>query len=224
MTEASKITLEDFLREVFACSAGTATGISKYAIDRRFPVNSVIIKQGDRIGATFLVVEGRAQALSYGHEGQVVLLHEYGRGDFFGAIADTTPEPETADVVAIKEVRAAVFRLQDFVSLVESHGCVARALTCTLLKELRLTRSKMTNRTILSAAGRVHAELLRLARQGDGMSIRPAPVLANLAVHVQTTRETVSRAINALERRGIIRREPDALVIVAPHRLEELIV
>ena len=72
--------------------------------------------------------------------------------------------------------------------------------------------------------GRVHAELLRLARLADGRVIRPAPVLAKLAVRVQSTRETVSRTINALERRGIIRRERDALVIVAPHRLEEMIV
>jgi hypothetical protein len=29
--------------------------------------------------------------------------------------------------------------------------------------------------------------------------------------------------VNALERRGIIRRDAEALVVVAPHRLEELI-
>jgi CRP-like cAMP-binding protein len=224
VTAAPYTTLENFLREVFACSTDTAMRIGKCAVDRRYPAHSVIIKQGDRVEATFLVAEGLAQALSYGHDGQVVLLHEYGRGDFFGAVADAAPEPEAADVVAVEELHAAVFRLLDFVGLVETHGCVARALTRMLLKELRTTRTRMTDRTILSATGRVHSELLRLARLGDGMSIRPVPVLANLAVHVQTTRETVSRAINALERRGIIRREPDALVIVAPHRLEELIV
>ena len=31
------------------------------------------------------------------------------------------------------------------------------------------------------------------------------------------------RAINALERRGIIRRDGDGLTVVAPHRLEEMI-
>ncbi len=54
--------------------------------------------------------------------------------------------------------------------------------------------------------------------------MRPAPVLAAMAVRVLSTRETVSRTINALERRGIIRREADALIVVAPHRLEEMVV
>jgi len=62
-----------------------------------------------------------------------------------------------------------------------------------------------------------------MAQMGDGRSIRPAPVLSALALRVQSTRETVSRAVNALERRGIIRRDADGLTIVAPQRLQELI-
>jgi len=48
-------------------------------------------------------------------------------------------------------------------------------------------------------------------------------VLAEMALAIQSTRETVSRTINALERAGIIRRSPEDLVIIAPHRLEELV-
>ena len=39
-----------------------------------------------------------------------------------------------------------------------------------------------------------------------------------------TTRETVSRTISVLEQRGIIRRDGKTLFIVAPQRLEEMIV
>ena len=46
---------------------------------------------------------------------------------------------------------------------------------------------------------------------------------SGVALRVSTTRETASRAVNALERRGIIRRDGETLVVVAPHRLEELI-
>ncbi|MGQ4828612.1 helix-turn-helix domain-containing protein [Enterococcus faecalis] len=41
---------------------------------------------------------------------------------------------------------------------------------------------------------------------------------------MDSTRETVSRTIGDLERRGIITREDDGLRVIAPHRLEELIV
>jgi CRP/FNR family transcriptional regulator, cyclic AMP receptor protein len=216
--------LHKFLQDAFTCSADVAASIGRRAIERRYPVRAIILKQGDRAEATFLVVAGRAHALIYGSEGQLALLREYLPGDFFGAIANPRPEPEDANVVAVEEMRTAVFLILDFLGLAETYGCVGLAVSRMLLKQLRATGSRMAERTILSAAGRIHAELLRLTRLGDGRTIRPMPVFASLAIHVQSTRETVSRTINALERRGIIRREPDALIIVAPHRLEEMII
>jgi CRP/FNR family cyclic AMP-dependent transcriptional regulator len=216
--------LHEFLRDAFACSPDVAASIGRRAIDRHFAAKAVILRQGERAGAAFLLVAGRAHALLYAVEGQVLLLHEFLPGDFFGALASSPAEPEEADILAIEDVRALAFFALDFLMLLEAHACVGLALSRMLLRRLRATSERMAERTTLSAAGRVHAELLRLARLGDGHSVRPVPVLAALAVRVHSTRETVSRAINALERRGIVRRDADALVIVAPHRLEELIV
>lgn len=217
-------TLHTFLQTVFGCSPDIANIIGRAAVERRYREQATILKQGDRAEATYLLVSGRAHALIYSSQGQLALLHEYLPGDFFGAIANPTPEPEEADVVAVEEVRAAVFLILNFLGLAETHACVGLALSKMLLKQLRATSARVSERSILSATGRVHAELLRLPRLADGRTIRPAPVLANLAIRAYTTRETVSRAVSALERRGIVSRSSDALVIVAPHRLEELIV
>jgi CRP-like cAMP-binding protein len=216
--------LHEALRNIFSCSVDVAASIARRAADRRFPVRAVIVKQGDRSGATFLVIMGRAHALTYGIEGQLVLLHEFLPGDFFGAITQTEIAPEDADVVAVEDTRAAIFLALDFVALTEIHGCVGLAVSRALIRQLRSAANRMIEQTTLTVAGRIHAELLRLARLGDGRTVRPAPVLSKLAVRVHSTRETVSRTINALERRGLIRRDGDALFIVAPQRLEEMIV
>jgi CRP-like cAMP-binding protein len=71
----------------------------------------VIIEPGGQTHATYLVAEGLAQALVSSQDGQCVLVHEYRRGDFFGAGTELEPEPERADIVAFDEVRAAVIRL-----------------------------------------------------------------------------------------------------------------
>ena len=216
--------LVSFLQEIFACPPDVAASIGKRAIDRRFPDRAVILKQGDRADATYLLVLGRAHALTYGSEGQVVMLHDFQRGDFFGALALAEPAPEDADVVAIEAVRASVFRANDFLVLIESYGCVGLVVSRMLLKQLRASSVRIVESTTLSAAGRIYVELLRLARLGDGKTIRPPPVLSALATRVNSTRETVSRTINALERRGIITRDAKALTIVAPGRLEEMAV
>lgn len=220
----SGASLGEFLQCVFACSADVAQSIARRASEKRYPISAIILAQGKQSGATYLVVGGRAHALACGPEGQVLLLHEYLPGDFFGAIANIEAATEDADVVAVEDVRAAVFLALDFLALVETHGCVAIVLSRALLRQLRAADIRVMERSTLSATGRVYSELLRLARLGDGRTLRPAPVLTALAVRVHTTRESASRAISALERRGIIRRDGDALVIVAPLRLEELIV
>jgi len=105
--------------------------------------------------------------------------------------------------------------------IVALHGYLAR-LRDELAEATRERDHAMASHSV-SVAGRVHAELLRLARLGDGRSIRPAPAVSVLAVRVHSTREVVSRTINLLERRGIIRRDSDALFIISPQRLEEMI-
>ena len=162
---------------------------------------------------------GRAHALLYSPDGQTILLHEYGPGELFGALAPDVGLEE-ADVVAVEAVRALLLEAGVLAGLAERHGCIGLALSRLLLRRLRATSERMYERAALSAGGRVCAELLRLARQGERMAIRPVPVIAELALRVGTTRETASRTVSGLERRGIVRREGDALVVAAPRRLE----
>ncbi|HYD26325.1 Crp/Fnr family transcriptional regulator [Brevundimonas sp.] len=216
--------LRDDIRNALGGSPEVADALAAHATAREYAARAVILRHGDRWGHAYLVVGGRAQALVYGLDGQMVLVHEYRTGDLFGAIGAADAWPVEADVVAADPTRAACVPAGDFVMLVDRHGSLGLLLVRSLLGQLRATSARMVDRTTLSAPGRVYAELLRLARLGDGKAIRPAPVHAALAVRVQSTRETVSRAVSALERRGIVRREGDALVIVAAQRLEELVV
>ena len=216
--------LRQFLQGTFACTDAAADGLRARAVERAYPVRAVILRQGDRGSETFLVVAGRAQALLYGLDGQLTLLQEFGRGDLFGALADLHSEPQEADVVAVEDLRAAIFLAMDFLGLMDVHASLGLAVSRLLMKQLRAATQRMAERSTLSAAGRVYAELLRLARSADGRTIQPTPVLAALAVRAHTTRETASRTVNALERRGLIRRDPDRLTILAPARLEEMVV
>lgn len=216
--------LQEPIRAVLGCSPDVARAVAAHATARQYPAQALILRYGDRTNQAWLVMAGRAQALVYALDGQMVLIHEYGAGDLFGAVAGEDAWPIEAEVIAAEPTHAATLPAADFLLLVDRHGSLGLLLVRSLLGQLRATSMRMVDRTTLSAPGRVYAELLRLARLGDGRTIRPAPVHAALAVRVQSARETVSRAVSALERRGIVRRDHDALVIVAEQRLEEMVV
>jgi len=212
-----------FVSQVFACSAEVAEQVLGRGRLRSFERQAVILRQGDWLTLTYLLIFGRAHALLYAAEGQIILLHEFGPGDLFGTLGEIAAVRQDADVVAIDEVRALALESDDLALLAQQYGSIGLALSRMLLKRLRQTTERMYERAALSAIGRVYSELLRQARGGADMAIRPAPVIADLALRVATTRETASRAINGLERRGIIRRDGDGLTVVAPTRLEEMI-
>lgn len=191
--------------------------------NRVYPPKAIILHQGDQLAHTYLIIIGRAQAVIYSAGGQVILVHEFGPGDLFGAIGEAEPVQQEAEVLAAAEVHAFIVEALQLAALAQQHGSIGLALSRKLMQRLRETTSRMYERAALSAAGRVYAELLRQGSGQSGFRITPAPVIADLAFRASTTRETASRAISALQRRGIIRRAEESLTIVAPARLEELI-
>lgn len=209
--------------KVFLCADEIAAAIARAGRTGTFQPRALIVRQGDIIGLAHLLVAGRAKALLYTPDGQVVLLHDYREGDLFGALEESDATAQEADVVASDEVMTLAIEAGQLAMLAQQFGCIGLALSRMLLRRLRNTTRRMYEHAALSAVGRVHAELLRLARMSSDLTIRPAPVLSELALQVATTRETVSRAVNALDRRGFIRRDDDGLTIVAPERLEEMI-
>lgn len=222
MTAARDLGLLPILQQTFACAPAVAARLDEIAKDRRWAEREEILAQDRACQEAFLLLSGRARARLFGLDGHETLIQDFSAGDLFGALESEQPEPYGAEVVALEPCRAAVFGAAEFEELLEAHGSIGLAVTRMLSRQLAASSRRLMERTSLSAAGRVHAALLRLGGEGRRIASWPSPTA--LAPEVQSTRETVSRTLNALERRGIIRREGAALVIAAPRRLEELVV
>jgi CRP-like cAMP-binding protein len=214
--------VREFIRETFACSDEIATTVFARGAVRAYAAHAVIVRQGEVAASAYLLTLGRAHARRFSLEGHMILLCEYYPGDLFGAVID--PAPAHSEIVAVEAVRTFILRSRDLAALAEAYGSIGLALAGMLVKQLGQAARLIYERQALTATGRVHAEILRLAKASPDFVIRPAPVISELAVRASTTRETASRAVSALERRGIIRRDPDSWTVVAPPRLEGLII
>jgi CRP/FNR family transcriptional regulator, cyclic AMP receptor protein len=211
------------IAQAFGCSISLADVIKGRSELRHYQPREKLITSGEAVSHAFLIVDGRAREIALSVDGRIVLVQDFGPGDLFGEASILDEALATEDVIAVEITDAARFRSQDLIALIENYSCVALAYSKAMTRRLRQTRRKMVEGATLSASGRVHAELLRQGQAAGDFTIRPAPVLTEFAMLIQSTRETVSRTISALEKRGIIRRDADGLTIVAPHRLEELI-
>lgn len=207
----------------FACAPDVALQIARASRDSSFPPRTIIVSLGARCEHVHIVLAGRARARAISLDGRQAMLEEYGPGDIFGERALLSMTEQDLEIVAFDMVRAAVLLAHIMLGFMSSHASIAIAVSRQMIARLSAQNQRLAGSSTLSATGRVHAEILRMARDGIDLTISPPPVLSQLALRVQTTRETVSRTIAALQRRGIILRDEQALRVVAEHRLEELI-
>jgi CRP/FNR family transcriptional regulator, cyclic AMP receptor protein len=213
----------DAMVKAFGCDRDLAGVMAAKAHYRHFAARTTIIDGTAASTMVYVMVDGRARAVAFSVDGRLVVLHDFGPGDLFGEDSLTGARSSNVDIVALDAVWAGLFESDVFLALMTNYSAVAIAFSQLLVTRLGDTARRLVEGSTLTATGRIHAELLRQARGGDAMTIRPAPVLSVFALRAQTTRETASRAINALQKRGIVQRDGDGLRVVAPHRLEELI-
>jgi CRP-like cAMP-binding protein len=208
------------LAGVLECSGTSADALAEAMTEREYPAKAVLIHQGQRTGQLWLILGGTVQLQAVSTEGQVTVLSSFGPGELVGAFE---PGRESSyDARAFGKVEALQIETQVLRELITQCPDLGGGMSRIYAAQLSAVIERLSARVTLSAVGRLYRELLRLAGERDEIS--PPPVVAALALAAQTTRETGSRAISALERRGIIERDDTRLRIVSKRMLEDLVI
>jgi CRP-like cAMP-binding protein len=208
------------IQSCFACTGAGAERIAAIMVPRCYAHREIVAHMGDPSSHLYLVAEGAVVAELFGFDGHQAQLARYGPGEIFGAYpVETSFRSGFAASGATRLLVAPTRRLAE---LVASDAAIAGGVASLMAKQLDLMLDRMAARIGLSATGRFYKALLHLA-DAEGL-IHPPPVIAALALSVHTTRETASRALAILVRRGIVERSEHGLRIVSKRMLEELIV
>jgi CRP-like cAMP-binding protein len=92
---------------------------------------------------------------------------------------------------------------------------------------VRLLSARVFEFSALAVRNRIHAELLRLAREhmdaGNTAAISPSPTHADIASRISTHREAVTREYHNLSESGLIEQRRGKLVIHDIARLETMV-
>ncbi|TIX49711.1 Crp/Fnr family transcriptional regulator [Alteraurantiacibacter aquimixticola] len=205
---------------VFGCNDDVAATLGREMSHVVVPHKTVIAHQGDLLEHCWLILDGAVRVQMIGWDGKRAQLAYHGPGELFGAY----PQALTcrADIIANGKVETLRIPSPAMVAVAEAQAPISYGLSRLLARQLDMALDRMAARTTLSASGRLHAELLRLA--DDDNRIDPIPTVTALALSVNTSRETASRAITALERRGIVKREGQVMTIEAPRMLEDMVI
>ena len=208
------------LASFFSCSPEEAGKVDAATRLVHYRHKDILAHQGDLGSTLWIVLAGRAQLQIIGIDGQIKLLASHGPGELFGAFPNE--RIVISDVVVQNRLSVLEIPTANMARLLKEEARIGSGLSKILGRQYHAMLDRMAARITLTANGRVYAELLHEA--GEDGTISPPPVISALALSAQTTRETGSRAINALERRGIIRRDDEQLEILSRTLLEELVI
>ncbi|WP_417485796.1 Crp/Fnr family transcriptional regulator [Maricaulis sp.] len=187
---------------------------------------TVIIAQDEADDRVFLLLKGKARVVLLSENGQEIWLDAFGSGAVFGELAALTGAPRISGIIAEDNCDLAIFDGTDFFGLMRRHGEIGLALARLLARRVQHTTQRMFELSALSAPGRIYAELLRMSRpvglDRTARVIQPAPSMKELAMRVNSTRETASRTINDLQRKGLLEKLNGRIELVDPDQLDRL--
>ena len=198
------------------------------AKSRTLKSGEVYILQGEEHLHIGVIVSGRVTAIAYSYEGDETWLGEYGAGGFVGLLPFLTQNVSAFEIRAEESVTLYEVSTQNMTALMRASTSLSTKISSDLADRLNQSMTQIIDLQTLSVKGRICAELLRLSLpigvNPDHHIIRPSPVFTELARRLNSTRETVSRTISELQRKGLLARKPGALIIENPQKLKTVVV
>jgi CRP/FNR family transcriptional regulator, cyclic AMP receptor protein len=194
---------------------------------RNVPAGEPIVARNSLDCDVHFVVSGRVRVTTFSAGGRQVTFRDEDAGEMFGDIAALDGKPRSADVVALDSVLVASMTSEVFRDLIAHEDVVRERVLQRLSNLVRLLSERVIELSTLGVQNRIHAELLRLARESGAIGrqarIQPAPKHADVASQVSTYREQVTRELSALARQGLLAKEGNALILLDVPRLQRMV-
>ena len=171
-------------------TADQAQSIADSVVKRRFKRGELIVEQGTKSNALFILLNGR---------GREVILAVLQPGDYVGEMSLIDNEPHSATVRAEVQTDMLVLGRADFARGLPEPSSLAYGILRGLVARLRNADRQIESLALLDVYGRVARTLLDMAEEEKGVKIIRGKVSRqDMAKVVGASREMVSRVMKDL--------------------------
>jgi CRP/FNR family cyclic AMP-dependent transcriptional regulator len=194
---------------------------------RHYNKREVVLHKGGSGDALLFLLSGQLQVIDITEDGRAIGLRMLAPGDFFGEIALINDSTRSASVVATSDVLVAFLPAATALHLFSHSPSVARQMLKHLAQKIQRDSEFRALLSINNTARRIYTYLSLLQKKPEDGGAHP--VVDNLPTHqdianmINTSRETVTRALLTLVQQGIVQKEANRLVILKPAALQKLV-
>jgi len=171
--------------------------------------NSIVVQEGEAGDAMAIILSGSVKVSQFASDGREVVLCLLENGSFFGEMALLDTEPRSATVTTMEESELGFIRRKDFSRLMLEMPRLTKKLLAEITHRLRRTNLVLAHISTMDVNHRLYAYLNDFCEQfgnlrPDGRIEIKLPTHQLVADQLSTSRETISRAISALKKDGVI--------------------
>lgn len=189
--------------------------------------NHEIVSYGEKSTDVYFIGRGHVRSTMFSVLGREVTFRDLFDGDMFGELSAIDGLPRSASVVAVESSDIGLMSGKEFAEVVHRYPEVAEAVMRKLVRIIRKLSERVYLYDALDVKDRVRNEILHLARRnmtGPNTAVIPnMPKHAEIASRIDTHREAVTRELNVLSQRGLIRRKSRELTVTDVAGLAKLL-
>lgn len=170
------------------------------------------------------LLSGRVLVLDVTEDGREIVLSTLSPGDYVGEMAVIDGKPRSASVQAAETSLVAFLPRAHAQTLLYTNPLVAERVMQRLAGTVRAAAANRAILSLPSAFQRVYAVLHQLAHPAPGnmIVIASMPTQQEIAAMVNTSRETVSRALQVLLQKHVVEKDMRRLIVRQPDTLRKM--
>jgi len=184
---------------------------------RRYAANTVLITEGDDGDSLYIVLSGRVKVYAANEAGKEVILTTLGPGEYLGELA-LDGGARSASVMTLEPTTCAVVTGASLRQFIVDHPDFAQHLILNLIHRLRRLTGSVKSLALEDVYSRIVALLQSLSAPDAGTRRVVAQKLTqqDIAQHIGSSREMVSRVFKELTIGGYVAVEGGRIVLLKP--------
>jgi len=191
---------------------------------RTYAKREVVLHKGGSGDGLLFLLSGQLQVIDVTEDGRAIGLRMLVPGDFFGEIALINNTTRSASVVATSGVLVAFLPAPAAMHLFSHAPSVAGQMLQYLAQKIQRDSEFRALLSINNTARRIYTYLaLTQTQRPDGAVVENLPTHQDIANMINTSRETVTRALLTLVQQGIVEKDAHRLIIKDPEALQKLL-
>jgi CRP-like cAMP-binding protein len=202
----------------------TLMRLSTQMTERDFARREVVSTKEQTQFALGFLLAGRLQGVDYTVDGRAVGLYFVEPGAYFGELSVVDGQQAAEHVIAVVKSRAVFLDLAAARVLIFQQPTIAQAVMSRLSQRVRNVTAQRTLLALSNPFQRLCAQVLQLSQVGsqEVRTLDPVPTHQELAIMINASRETVTRAFQILFLNEVLTREGNTLTVLREDYLSDI--